>query len=425
MKMLTLAGGRLGYGIRAGAAVLAAATLAWGSGAGAADWNQWRGPNRDAHSPDKNLRREWPASGPALAWKVTGIGAGYSGVSVMGDRVLTMGDVGERCVLIALDRASGKQAWAAPVGKTGGGGGYPGPRCTPATDGALVFALGQEGDLVCARFASGEVVWRKNFPSDFGGKMMSGWGYAESPLLDGDQVVVTPGGPKGTVLALDKKTGATLWQSAELTDNASYASLVPVTIGAVRQYVVFTDASVAGVAAKDGKLLWRAERRGRTAVVPTPVCKDNMIFVTSGYNIGCNGFKVTGAAGRFSVEQVYAGTQMRNHHGGVILVGDHVYGFDEGTLKCIELASGRTVWEDKSVGKGSVGYADGHLYARSERGAGTIALIEATPAGYREKSRFDQPNRSGKNSWPHPVIVGGRLYIRDQDLLLCYDVAGK
>jgi outer membrane protein assembly factor BamB len=384
------------------------------------EWPQYRGPKRDGLSPDKGLLKQWPAGGPPLAWKTTGVGAGYSSVVVAGNRIYTLGDVENSCRLLALDAADGKILGSTPLGPAGGHNDYPGPRSTPATDGTLVFALTQNGDLACVQAATGRLVWKVNLESQFGGRMMSGWRWSESPLLDGNLVVVTPGGSRGTVLALNKANGALVWQSAQLKDSAAYSSLVPVDWGNVRQYIVFTDKSVAGVAARNGQLLWRADRPGETAVIPTPVAKDGVVFVTSGYNVGCNAFQVGFAGGRFTARELYSGKQMRNHHGGVVLVGDHVYGFDEGVLKCIELKTGREVWADRSVGKGAVAYADGHLYCRSENGP--IALVEATPEGYREKGRFDQPDRSRRQAWPHPVVFGGKLYIRDQDVLLCFDV---
>lgn len=418
------------------AAILGAAILSWALAPAAAqtakakpdekglEWNQWRGPKRDGLSPDTGLLKEWPASGPELAWKATGLGEGFSSVSFAGNRIFTMGDTGGECCLIALDLA-GKKLWAAPVGKPGGGGGYPGPRCTPATDGTLVFGLGQHGDLACASAADGKIVWKKNLASDFGGRMMSGWGYSESPLLDGNHLVCMPGGSRGTVLALNKATGTPVWQSKELTDAAPYTSVVPVDFGGVRQYVVFTDQSVAGLAAANGQILWKAPRPGKTAVITTPIFKDGYLFVSSAYNVGHNGFRVSASGGKFQCEEIYSGRDMENHHGGLILVGDHVYGMDNRAMKCIELKTGKVLWQNRAVGKGSIAYADGHFVIRSEKGPGTIALVEASPEAYKEKGRFDQPDRSDKNSWPHPVIFGGKLYIRDQDVLLCYNVKGK
>jgi outer membrane protein assembly factor BamB len=388
------------------------------------DWPQWRGPNRDNHSPDTGLLKEWPKDGPPLAWKAGGIGRGYSSVSVDGKRIYTMGDAADGGYVHALALDGSRKLWSTKVGRPGGN--YPGTRSTPTLDGDRVYALGQWGDLVCLEADTGKLVWQKNLEKDFGGRMMSGWGYAESVLVDGDKVVCTPGGPKGTILALNKNTGEVVWRTKDFTDDAAYSSLVPTEIGGVRQYVQLTDASVVGVAADSGKVLWRADRKGETAVIPTPVVYNEYVFVTSGYGVGCNLFRVTpGQGGKFSVKQVYANKDLTNHHGGVVRVGDFVYGTDERQLVCMNLLTGKVAWKDRSVGKGSIVFADGMLYVRGEGNEGTVALVEATPDGYREKGRFDQPDRSSERSWPHPVVAGGKLYLRDQDLLLCYDVKGK
>jgi outer membrane protein assembly factor BamB len=255
--------------------------------------------------------------------------------------------------------------------------------------------------------------------------MMSDWGYAESVLVDGDKLLCTPGGDQGAIVAMDKSTGDLVWRTEDFTDDAAYSSLVPTEMGGRRQYVQLTGESVVGVAADNGDVLWRAPRQGKTAVIPTPIVKGNHVFVTSGYKVGCNLFRVTPGGGKFTVKEVYANGDMENHHGGVVLVGDHVYGTSGNMLVCMELMTGKVAWKDRSVGKGAVSYADGHLYVRGEGNEGTVALVEATPRAYREKGRFDQPDRSNANSWPQPVIAGGKLYLRDQDVLLCYDVKAK
>lgn len=412
---------------------LLALPLAAAGPAADSDWSQWRGPKRDGISPDTGLLAAWPPSGPALAWKTAGIGTGYSSVTVLGDRLYTLGDTADSSNLLAINLADGKIAWTAPIGKphVEGNKEWLGPRASPATDGKLVFALGALGELVCVDTA-GKEKWRKNLHSDFGGQV-GGWKYSESPLLDGDHVVVTPGGKQGTVLALKKETGATVWQSSGITDRAEYPSLVPVEIGGQRQYLLLTMQSVAGIAAADGKVLWRAARPGKTAVIPTPIYKDGILFVTSGYGVGCNLFKITAEGGAFKAEEFYSdegaglkgGDRTANHHGGMILVGDHLYGTNERNLRCVELKTGKLVWENKCVGKGSVAYADGRLVVRSESKNGEIALVDASPAGYKETGRFKQPEFSGKPQWPHPVVIGGRLYIRDQETLYAFDVKGK
>ncbi|HEU0011647.1 MAG TPA: PQQ-binding-like beta-propeller repeat protein [Verrucomicrobiae bacterium] len=392
------------------------------------DWPQWRGPNRDGRSAETGLLKQWPAGGPKLLWKATGLGGGYSSIATSSDKVFSMGDKGEECFIVALNRADGKPLWSAKVGQAGapGWGGYAGPRCTPATDGQLVLAVGQWGDFICVDAATGAEKWRKDYAKDFGGKRPE-WGFAESPLLDGTKVIVTPGGRQGAIVALDKKSGATVWQSKEFTDSAHYSSLIIAEIGGVRQYIQLTDASVAGVAADDGRLLWRAPRKGSTAVIPTPVYHDGIVFVTSSYGVGCNAFKVTAAGGKFVAEQLYANKTLANHHGGVLRVGDHIYGHSEGKgWVCLDLKTGEAAWEEKrKASKGSVVYADGHLILRAEEGKGTVWLIEASPDGFREKGRFDPPNRSEQASWAHPVVSDGKLWLRDQDILLCYDLTGK
>ena len=387
-------------------------------------WPQFRGAGRDDISPETGLLKQWPAAGPPLAWKIKGLGAGYSGVSIAGGRIYTMGDKDDTSQVLALDEADGKILWTAKVGKAGAGGGYPGPRCTPTLDGDLLYAMNQYGDLVCLQTADGKEVWRKNMKSDFNGGMMSGWGYSESPLVDGPNLVCTPGGPGGTVVALNKKTGELVWRSKDVKDPAAYSSLLPVEFGGVRQYVQLTGQSVFAVAAADGRSLWYAPRKGQTAVITTPVFKDGVVFVSSGYKVGCNAFQVTASGDTFSAKELYANTNMTNHHGGLVLIGEYVYGFSDTsrTLKCMKLNTGDVVWEDKCVGKGSLTCADGHLYVRSESKKGSVALVEATPAGYKETGRFDQPDRSDRSSWPHPVVCGGKLYLRDQDVLLCYNV---
>jgi outer membrane protein assembly factor BamB len=389
------------------------------------DWPQWRGVNRDGHSADTGLLKQWPADGPKLLWKASGVGAGYTNVAVVGDRVFLMGDLGKSSSLIALNRADGSKLWATKVGKAGapGWGGFVGPRCTPTVDGNLVFAVAQFGQVLCADATSGTEIWRKDYDKDFGAPRPE-WGFAGMPLVDGDNVIFPCGGNDGDLVALEKKTGKLVWRSKELADGIHYSSPILAEIGGVRQIIQLTDAHVAGIQATDGKVLWSAERKGSTAVIPTPIYHDGEVYVTSGYGAGCNLFKITAEDGKFSATQVYANKNMINHHGGVVLVDKHVYGFSDGSKKwiCQDLQSGKVVWQAKGVGKGSATYADGLLYLRAEAGPGTVAIINASSEGYKELSRFDPPDRSEKNSWPHPVITGGRLYLRDQDILQCYDV---
>ncbi len=398
----------------------------------AASWPQWRGPNRDDVSTETGLLKQWPEAGPKLLWKASGIGRGYSSVSIADAKLYTMGDKDGSSWVEALDLGgSGKILWSTKVGKAGGN--YDGTRSTPTIDGSHIYALGQFADLVCLQAADGKEVWRKNLQKDFGGAMMSGWNFTESVLVDGDHVICTPGGAKGTMLALDKKTGEPIWQSLDITDKAAYSSVIAADIGGVHQYIQLTGnpgkkgqpppGHIFGVEAKTGKVLWSAEREGETAVIPTPIYFDGYVFTTSGYGAGCNCFKVAMEGGKFAATQAYASREMSDHHGGVVRVGDYLYGHsDNGGWKCMEMKTGKVMWKNPGVGKGSLTCADGHLYLRSESGNGLIALVGASPEGFKETGSFNQPNRAKENSWPHPVVCGGKLYIRDQDVLLCYDV---
>ena len=401
-----------------------AATVA--SDALADDWPQWNGRNRDGKSADTGLLAEWPADGPRLAWKATGFGHGYSAVAVAGGRLYTMGDKSETGWVIAASADDGKILWSAKVDAPGSpsmpGYDFPGPRCTPTVDGDLIFALDAWGELIGVRASDGKEQWRRNLAKDFGGTPPT-WGYSESPLVDGQQVVVTPGGPKGALVAVKKNNGALLWQSAPFTDPAHYSSMVPTQIDGVRQYVQLTAASVAGISANDGSLLWKAARPGNVAVIPTPLVAGNQIYVTSGYGAGCNLFKVTRSGGRFSAEQVYANHVMGNHHGGVVQVGQCIYGYSDGKgLTCQDASTGQALWAEKAaIKKSSVSYADGKLYCREED-TGAVVLVDAAPGAYHERGRLQQPDRRPEKAWTHPVIANGKLYLRDQDLLLCYDL---
>jgi outer membrane protein assembly factor BamB len=386
-----------------------------------ADWPTWRGPARDDLSKDSGLLKEWPKGGPPLAWEAKGLGSGFSSVSVADGKIFTMGDAHGAEYVFAVNAADGTQAWSTKVGPPGKVD-HPGSRTTPTVDGGLVYAQDPLGDLVCLKAADGSQVWHVHLEKDLKGGH-PGWGYAESPLVDGDHLICTPGGKQGTLAALDKKTGIVVWRSEGVTDGAAYGSPVPADLGGRHQFIQLTEKSVFGVAADTGKLLWRAARQGQTAVVPTPIVHDNFVYVTSGYGVGCDLFKIDVSTSEFKAEKVYANKVMVNHHGGVILYQGNLYGYsDSGGWTCQRMSDGKALWQSGALGKGAIGYADGHFYLRDEGGAGTIVLIDATPDGFKERGRFNPQDRSRDNAWPHPVITGRKLYIRDQDVLLCYNV---
>jgi outer membrane protein assembly factor BamB len=388
--------------------------------AGAGDWNQFRGANRDGVSPETGLLKQWPASGPPQAWKATGIGSGYSSVCVSGTRVFTMGDTNGKAQLVALSAADGKILWKTEVGA----GGEPpqgqgaGPRGTPATDGTLVFAISQMGDIVCAQAATGRLVWKKTMQS-FGGNMPS-WGWSESPLLDGNMVVISPGSGSASVVALNKANGAPLWQSKVGKGTAHYTSLAVAEIGGVRQYLYFNNACVAGIAARTGQMAWSMDRPGQTAIASTPVYSGGIVFVSSGYGVGHTAFRVAGAGGRIQAQKAYEGKELESHHGGFVAIEDHVYGPNQGSLVCMEIKTGKVAWQDRCVGKGSAIAVDGHLIVRGEGGG--VALVEATPTGYKSKGQFNLPKTGGNGAWANPAVAGGKLFLREWDNLYCYNL---
>ena len=402
------------------------------------EWPQWRGTNRDGISPDKGLLKVWSEDGPPLAWKGTNIGIGLSAVSVAGGKVFTMGDRGDSGYVICLDAADGKEVWAQKVGaKSNCGNNGEGPHATPAIDGKMLYALTGNGELACLETATGKEVWKKDYKKDFGGHMMSGWNYSESPLVDGDRLICTPGGKDSTLVALDKKTGKEIWHSkADFDDGkkdgggAAYASIVISKGGGVKQYVQLLGHGIVGIRAEDGKQLWGYTKIANgTANVPTPIVKDDYVFCVTGYGTGAALLKLKSSSDGVNAEQVYflKGNELQNTHGGVIMVGDYIYGghqHNNGFPFCLEWKTGKVLYnKERGPGKGSaaVGYADGLFYFRYEDGV--MSLLDMQHDGFKVLSKFKIPDVK-KPSWPQPVIVGGKLYLREQDTLYCYNVKG-
>lgn len=403
------------------------------------DWPGWMGADRTGVSKETGLLKEWPKDGPQLLWKVEDIGEGYSTPSVAAGKIYVMSNRGANDEFaLALNVKDGSKIWERRVGKVGPNGrpNYPGSRSTPTVDGDAVYVLGSDGDLACLDAAKGEVRWTKSLRKDFGGQPGS-WAYAESPLIDGDVLVCTPGGDKATLVALNKTNGEVIWKAAIpgktiggggralKTNTAAYASAIVATVGGVRQYIQVLSGGLVGVAAKDGKLLWRYDKLTGTTLCNTPLFHEGYVFVSVATR-GSSGsalLHLTAKDDGVTAKEVYYTKDLGVHHGGVVRVGDSVYGTTQTSLVCIDFKTGEMKWQNRCVGKGSIAAADGRLYVRSEKGP--VALVEATPDAYKEIGRFDQPDRSKKSAWPHPVIAGGRLYLRDQNVLLCYDVKPK
>lgn len=391
------------------------------------DWPTWRGPNRDAISNEKGLLTEWPENGPEVLWTADGLGRGFSSLAIANGRIYTMGERKDGTFLICLD-LNGKEQWAARVGRGD-------PNCTPTVDGDRVYCVDRNGELSCVGTQSGNVLWSKSFTKDFGGKMMSGWGYSESPLVDGDWLIVTPGSKDAMLAALNKKTGDVIWKAAvsdlggKGNDGAAYSSVVISHAAGVKQYVQLVGKGVVSVRAKDGKFLWGYNKiTNGTASIPTPIIRGDYVFTSTGYGDGGAALlKVVKSGDEFRAEEVWykKASELQNHHGGAILLGDHLYmghGHNNGFPVCVDFLTGKDAWRPgRGPGGGSaaVVLADGHLYFRYQDGI--MALIEATPKEYHLKGQFKIKTKNGE-SWPHPVVLDGKLYLRDQNNLHCYNV---
>jgi outer membrane protein assembly factor BamB len=342
---------------------------------------------------------------------------------IVDGKYYTLGTRGGSEILLVLDANTGTELWTAKLSGVLDNDRGDGPRGTPTVDGDRLYALTGPGELVCIGLADQKTLWHVSMKS-LGGKVPH-WGYSESPLVDGDMVLCTPGGPKGAIAAFDKKTGKLRWQSKEFTDFAHYSSIVPARINNTAQYIQRTEKNVVGIDPQTGKLLWETDFPGRTAVAPTPIVKGNEVYVSAGYGAGCKMVRIEPGN---KVKVAYENNKvMKNHHGGVILIGEHLYGYsDDNGWVCQDFKTGDMVWGHKGLNKGAIGAADGMLYCLDERG-GTVALAEASPKGWKEHGRFKlDPQTKIRASrggiWTHPVISNGKLYLRDQDIIYCYDV---
>lgn len=402
------------------------------------DWPEFHGPRRDSICREQGLLKEWPEGGPKLLWTLNGLGRGYSTLAIANGKFFTMGDrptseEAEEQFVIAYDLETHDELWASPVGPPHSDGG---PRCTPTVDGEVLYALGTDGNLVCLEVESGKERWRRSFAEDFQGKVMSVWKFSESPLVDSDRLICTPGGPEAMMVALDKHTGKVIWKCAvpELgekgADGCGYSSAVVAEICGVRQYVQLIGRGVIGVEAATGKFLWGYNAvANNVANITSPVVRGDYVFASTAYNTGSALLKIIPAGDAFHAEEVYfaSSRDFQNHHGGIVLLGDYIYGGhgpNRGDPRCLELGSGKIVWKERAPAAGSAAvlYADGHLIFRYDRGP--VYLIEATPDEFRVKGHFD-PIKGEGPAWAHPVIHNGRLYLRHADVLACYDLRAK
>lgn len=384
----------------------------------AGDWPQWRGPARSGVSQETGLLTQWPAGGPPLVWTIKGLGAGYGSISVSGDRLFVQSLRNDKSIVSALSRADGKALWSKALGAGQTNEQGHGPRATPTVDGDRLYVLTEMGDLACLK-VDGTAVWERNILKDFGGTNPH-WLLSESPLIDGNNVIVSPGGRDAGMVALDKMTGKTVWTTKGLSDQAAYASAIIATIGGVPTIMNFTANAAVGVRASDGKLMWRhAAAANDTANIATPVLAGDKVFFSSAYGAGGALLGLQAARGEVRAQEIYHTRDMQNHHGGMVLLNGYLYGYHNSILACLELATGNTMWRSRSVGKGSLVAADGHLYIVGENR--DVALVEASSQGFKEKGRFQLSDESAP-TWAHPVVAGGRLYIRNQGTLAAYDI---
>jgi outer membrane protein assembly factor BamB len=385
------------------------------------EWFQWRGPNRDGISAETGLLQDWPKSGPPQVWRVSGLGNGYSSFSASGGRLYTLGARAGNEYVIAIDRATGKKAWEYLNGRRYENDRGDGPRSTPTVDGDRLYVFGGSGDLTCLDRATGKRIWTVNLVEKFGG-VNPYWGYSESPLVVGDRILVNAGGRRASIVAVAKADGATLWQ--QHSDGAGYSSPMLMRTGSLNQVIFFTESRTLAVDPRDGRLLWSYSKAANgTANIATPIVQGTRVFVSSDYGTGGALLDVRAAGNLATANEVYFTREMRNHHASSVLIGDHLYGFSSSILTALKFDTGAMAWRDRSVGKGSLIFADNRLYLYSEDGV--VGLADASPAAYRERGRFTIPQQSGLSTWSHPIIAGGLLIIRDQDAGWAYDVRAK
>ena len=408
------------------------------SDASAGNWPQWRGPQRDGVSQETGLQMNWETRPPELLWMGDGLGRGYASVAVAGGRIFTTGNTSGSQDVVAVSVENGNVLWKTPVTDSAPKHSYEGSRSTPTVDGDRLYAVSSDGAIVCLQVADGRELWRRDF-SEWNGRMMSGWGFAESPLVDGDRVICTPGGRDAMMVALDKNSGSEIWRAAapptatvrgeQLKQGAGYSSAVISNGAGVKQYVQLIGGGVVGVRAEDGQLLWNySDIANRTANIPTPITYGDYVFASTGYHGGAALLKLIADAHGVKAEEQYylSGEEFQNHHGGMVLVDGDIYaghGHTNGFPVCLEMKTGEVVWGGSTRGAGSgsaavVAAAD-HIIFRYQ--SGEVASVEATPERYNLKGTL-MPEFQEDRSWAHPVVAGGRLYLREQDKLMCYEL---
>jgi len=405
--------------------LLALAMISANANIHAEDWPQWRGTGRDGLSQEKGLLKEWPEDGPRVEWINPNVGAAYSSLAIVDGRIYTLGNTDEKSEVYCLDEKTGEPIWVLPLpgeDKAYKHGRGDGARGTPTFHDGKLYVESGGGAVACLDAKTGKTIWTKHLVQDFGGRV-PGWGYSESPLIDGNQLIVTPGGQQGAIIALDKNTGNAIWSSEDVKDRAHYSSAIAMDFGGVHQIVQFTNSRLVGLDASNGKLLWDyANSANKTANVCTPIFADGYVFSSSAYGTGGGLVQLVKQGDAFEAREIYFNKSMANHHGGIVLYDGYMYGFGSGGLICMNFKTGEIAWRNRSVSKGSLCLVNGYLYCLGERNQ--MALVKADPKEYTELGRFSL-DKSGFPTWAHPVVANGRLYLRDQNMLTSYNIATK
>lgn len=403
------------------AALLGFASAARAATAGEPEWPQFHGPRRENKASETGLLKGWPAGGPELLWTAKGIGSGYSSVAIARGLIYTAGNIGEDTVVSAL-APDGSPVWKAKNGPAYRRS-YPGTRSTPTVDGDRLYHENADGDVVCLDAKTGEKIWSVNILAKFGGRNIN-WGLAESPLVDGERLIVVPGGEKTGVAALDKLTGETIWMCDGTRDKPGYASAIVFEHGGIRQVVTLLSRSVVGVDARTGALLWQIDHEAYAEeTITVPIFLDGHVIVST-LTAGTRSLALSVQDGKVSVREAWRNDRLDNQHGGILEADGHIYGCSSrggpGPWMCLDAKTGEMVWGRRGIGRASFTYADGHLYALSEDGV--VALVRPSPRGFELVSEFRIPKGGEGPTWAHPVVCGGRLYVRHDDFLYCYDV---
>ena len=404
------------------------------------DWAEFRGPKRDGVCTETSLLKEWPAAGPAQLWSAQNLGIGFSTPTIADGMIFGMGTRDGKDGIWALKQTDGSELWFTPIDTPRETNQNNGPSGSPTYDDGKLYTVSSKGQFVCLNAADGKEIWKIDYLEQYGSSVPT-WGFTDSPLIDGAHVIAIPASEKAAVVALNKATGKEVWKTVipgGVGGGAGYSSAIKATIAGTPQYVILTgeSAGVIGVDAASGKLLWQYKARpaaGGVAQIPIPIVTEDRVWVSCSYAGGSALLQIVKEGGKFKANELklYRKRELNNHHGGMVQVGDYAYfghNQNDGNPVCVNLKTGAIQWGPEQNPEGCDGsaavlYADNRLYYRYQNGM--LVLMEPSPEKLKVISSFKLPEPSGKEHWAHPVIADGRLYIRDQEKLHCFDVKAK